>query len=44
MNGSWFSTWVLVSAEVGTDLSRTYMSKEACSAAFEPALLMWIVL
>ena len=26
MNGSWFSVWVLVSAEVGTDLSRTYMS------------------
>ena len=26
MNRSWFSVWVLVSAEVGTDLSRTYMS------------------
>ena len=26
MNGAWFSFWVLVSAETGTDLSRTYMS------------------
>ena len=26
MNRSWFSTWVLVRAEVGTDWSRTYMS------------------
>lgn len=26
MNGSWFSTCVLVRAEIGTDLSRTYMS------------------
>ena len=26
MNGAWFSFCVLVSAEVGTDLSRTYMS------------------
>jgi hypothetical protein len=26
MKGAWFSACVLVSAEVGTDLSRTYMS------------------
>ena len=26
MNGSWFSVCVLVSAERGVDLSRTYMS------------------
>ena len=26
MNGAWFSVCVLVSAETGTDLSRTYMS------------------
>ena len=32
MNGPWFSVWVLVRAEVGTDLSRTYMSKDACRA------------
>ena len=43
MNGSWFCTCVLVSAETGTDLSRTYMSTAACSAAFDPALLTMMV-
>ena len=43
-NGSWFSFWVLVKAEVGTDLSRTYMSTEACRAAREPALLIMMFL
>ena len=33
MNGGWLSACVLVSAEAGTDLSRTYMSYDACSAA-----------
>ena len=40
MNGAWFSFCVLVSAEAGTDLSRTYMSTAACSAALAPSLLI----